>query len=196
MLLFGALVLIPNWVYFLALSYLLFIAVPNIFIGARGMHDISFTAMLPIRKRDVVKARVLAIVILEVLQIAAGAVCSAINRQLYPQGNMLIDANLAYLGCTFVMYAIFNVIFFPMFYKKAAGAGKPTVIALIPSMLFGFAIEALVVTSPQAAYILDGISSDALIRQIPVLIAGIVIFALITFLSYLKSAKNFEKIDL
>ena len=196
MLLFGTLLLIPQWVYFIALSYLLFITVPNIFINAKATHDIGFTAMLPVRKRDVVKGRVLSIAILELLQVGVGAVFAAVNRALYPQGNFLIDANFAFLGCTLVMYAVFNVVFFPLFYKNAYNVGRPTVIALIPALLFGTGIEALVLAVPKAAYLLDGIDAAALVRQLPILAAGIVLFLGLTSLSYLLAAKNFEKVDL
>lgn len=195
-LLFSALLLIPQWVYFVVMLYLLFIAVPNIFTNAKAVNDIGFTVMLPIRKRDVVKARVLSITALELLQIASGAVFAALNMALYPNGNFMIDANIAYLGCVFVMYGIFNAIFFPMFYRSAYKIGWPILLALTAAMLFAAVIETLVLSMPAAAHILDGISSEALLRQLPVMAAGIVLFALLTVLAYKKSAKNFERVDL
>ena len=54
--LFGALLLIPNWVYFVALMYFLFIAIPNIFVNAKAQNDTGFSVLLPVRKSDVVKA--------------------------------------------------------------------------------------------------------------------------------------------
>ncbi len=195
-LLFSALLLIPQWVYFVAMLYFLFIAVPNIFANAKAVNDISFTVMLPIRKRDVVKARVLSITVLELLQIALAAVFVTINMALYPNGNFMIDANIAYLGCVFVMYGIFNAIFFPMFYRSAYKIGWPILIAVTASMLFAAAIETLVLSIPAAAHILDGISGDALLRQLPVMAIGIVFFVLLTMLAYKKSAKNFERVDL
>ncbi len=195
-LLFSALLLIPQWVYFVAMLYFLFIAVPNIFANAKAVNDISFTVMLPIRKRDVVKVRVLSITVLELLQIALAAVFVTINMALYPNGNFMIDANIAYLGCVFVMYGIFNAIFFPMFYRSAYKIGWPILIAVTASMLFAAAIETLVLSIPAAAHILDGISGDALLRQLPVMAIGIVFFVLLTMLAYKKSAKNFERVDL
>ncbi len=195
-LLFSALLLIPQWVYFVAMMYFLFIAVPNIFANAKAVNDIGFTVMLPIRKRDVVKARVLSIAMFELLQIASAAVFATLNMALYPNGNFMIDANIAYLGCVFVMYGIFNAIFFPMFYRSAYKIARPILFALTASMLFAAVIETLVLSMPAAAYILDGISGEALLRQLPVMAIGIVFFALLTVLAYNKSAKNFEEVDL
>ena len=195
-LLSGAFLLIPQWVYFVAMMYFFFIAVPNIFSDAKAKNDIGFTVMLPIRKRDVVKARVLSITFIELLQIALAAVFAAINMAIYPNGNFMIDANISYIGCVFVMYGIFNAIFFPMFYKNAYKIGWPLLTAIIACTLFAAAIETLVLTVPAAAHILDGTSGEALLRQLPVLAAGIIFFVLLTVLSYNKSAKNFERVDL
>ena len=59
--LLGSLILIPNWVYFIAISYLLYIAVPNIFTTNKAQNDIAFSTLLPVRKRDVVGARIISI---------------------------------------------------------------------------------------------------------------------------------------
>jgi ABC-2 type transport system permease protein len=195
--LFGALLLIPTWVYFMAMMYFLFIAVPQIFVNAKAVNDIGFTVMLPVRKRDVVKARVLSIAVLELLQIASAAIFAALNIALYTNGNAwMIDANIAYLGCVFIMYGIFNVAFFPLFYKNAYKIGWPILVGLIVSFLFAGAVEMLVMFLPAATHILDGNGGEALIRQLPVLVAGIVSFALLTWLACKKSARNFEKVDL
>jgi len=194
--LFGALVLIPTWVYFVALMYFLFIAIPNIFVNAKAQNDTGFSVLLPVRKSDVVKARVLSMAALEVLQVAVAAIFVTISLSLYEQGNFFIDANIAYLGCAMVMYGIFNLVFFPMFYRTAHKVGIPLMVALIVTFLFTTVIELLVVLVPQAAKVLDGRTPAALIQQIPVLAVGIVLFAALTWLAYRMSAKNFKKVDL
>lgn len=195
-LLSGALLLIPQWVYFMAMMYFLFLVVPNVFANARAVNDIGFTVMLPVGKREVVKARVASIAALELLQIASAAIFAVLNMALYPKGNFLIDANIAYLGCVFMMYGIFNVLFFPMFYKTAYKIAGPILVSLTVSGLFAAAVETLVVAVPAAAHVLDGTTGEALIRQLPVLAAGMILFALLTMLAYKSSAENFEKVDL
>ena len=194
--LFGALLLIPNWVYFVALMYFLFIAVPNIIFNAKSQNDTGFSVLLPVRKRDVVKARIASMSILETVQVAVAAIFVAINVHLYPKGNFLIDANVAYLGCVFVMYGIFNAIFFPIFYKTTYKIGAPLLVALAVTFVFTSLIEVLVVLVPGVNHILDGVNSAALIHQIPVLVVGIVLFFLLNWAAYVRSAKNFEEVDL
>ncbi len=194
--LFGALLLIPQWPYFIAMLYLFFFVVPNVFTNAKAINDTGFTMMLPIRKREVVKARVISVATLELAQVVSAVPFAFLNMSLYPHGNMLIDANLAYIGCVFMMYGIFNAIFFPMFYKTAYKLGWPLAIATTASFLFASAVEVLTAAVPAVNHVLDGISGDALIRQLPVLGAGILLYALLTALAYQKSVAKFEKVDL
>jgi hypothetical protein len=194
--LFGVLLLIPNWVYFVALMYFLFIAFPNIFVNAKAQNDIGFSVLLPVKKSDVVKARILSMTGMEVLQILVAGIFVALNISLYPNGNFLLDANLAYLGCVFLMYGVFNVVFYPLFYKTADKIGMPILVTLTFTFLYATLIEVLSLMLPQVNYLLDGNTPTALVRQIPVFVVGILLFTLLTWLAYYWSAKNFEKVDL
>lgn len=194
--LFAAFILIPYWVYFVALMYLLFIPVPNIFVNAKAQNDTGFTVLLPVRKSDVVKARVVSIAVFEILQIAVAAIFVAISVSINPKGNFLIDANLAYLGLGLVLYGFFNLAFFPLFYKTAHKVGLPLGVGLTVFTLLAGIIEVLILLVPTVANVLDGVTSSALLRQIPVLAGGIVLFVGLTWLAYLLSAKNFEAVDL
>ena len=194
--LFAALILIPNWVYFVALMYFLFTAIPNIFTNAKAQNDTGFSVLLPVRKSDVVKARVMSMATLEIIQIAVAAIFVAISVSINQNGNFLIDANLAYLGCSLVLYGLFNLVFFPMFYRTGYKIGIPLMVGLTVFTVIGGIIEVLVVTAPAVANVLDGNTPSAMVSQIPVLAAGIVLFAGLTWLAYRLAAKNFEKIDL
>jgi ABC-2 type transport system permease protein len=192
-LLFGALLLIPEWVFFLVPMYFIFTTLPNLFSMAKAQNDIGFSAMLPIKRSDIVKARMISIVILEVMQIFVTAVFSVINLVLYPKGNFLLDPNVTYIGCVFVMFAIFNAVYFPLFYSTAYKIGLPMIAAMIVSVLFAAVVEMVMLFVPALKF-LDGVGNIP--AQLPVLIAGIVIFALLNVFAYKKSVKNFEKIDL
>jgi len=192
--LLGALVLIPMWPYFIALMYFFFITVPNIFNISKAQNDIGFSVMLPVRKRDVVKSRILSIAAIELLHILVAVIFAIININMYSTENFLLDPNIAFFGFALIMFAIFNIIFFPMFYKTAYKLGIPIFVALIFALIFITAVELLVQIVPAAAKAFDGTKNMA--SQLPILAAGIVIFALANILAYKISAKRFEKIDL
>lgn len=192
-LLCGALLLIPQWIYFMAVMYFFFVTVPNVFSIGKAQNDIGFSAMLPVRRCDIVKARITSMVVLEVLQILVTAVFAAINLAIYREGNFLLDPNATYIGCVFIMFGIFNVIYFPMFYKTAYKIGVPIIAALIASVLFATVVELLIIYVPALKF-LDG--RHNIVAQLPVFIGGIIIFALLNFAALKMSVKRFANVNL
>lgn len=191
--LFGALLLIPQWPYFIALMYFFFISIPNIFAAAKAQNDTGFSAMLPIRRSDIVKARVLSIVVLELAQILVAALFVFINMKYFQSSNFLLDANIAFIGFVFIIYGVYNVVFFPMFYKTAYKIGPPVIVGLTAALLCATAIECLVLAVPFAR-VLDG--KQNLLAQLPVLGLGIILFILLSIAAYKSSVKQFEKVDI
>ncbi len=191
----AALILIPSWLYFIAMSYIFFISISNIFSLAKSNNDIGFSLMMPVRRKDIVKARIISIISLELLQIAVSVIFAVINQKIYINGNFFMEPNIAFFGFVFIMYAIFNAIFFPMFYKTGYKIGRPVVIAIAAAFIFAAFTESLVLLVPIINKALDSPSSDMLVWKLLVLTGGIVIFHISTKLTYKISAKRFEKVD-
>lgn len=191
--LFGALLLIPQWPYLIALMYFLFTVVPNIFTTAKAQGDIDFSASLPVRRGDIVRSRILSVVIMEVLQVIVAAIFGAINMSLYPQGNFLMDTNAAFLGIALVMYGIHNITLFPMFYKTAFKIGMPTIAAITVSVLFAIVVETAVQLVPTLKA-LDGTLNTWV--HYAALFAGVVIFVLLNLLAAKISVKRFERVNI
>lgn len=189
----GALLLIPEWVYFIAMMYFIWTIIPNVFSVGKAQNDIGYCAMLPVRRSDIVKSRIMSMVILEVLQIAVAAVFAVINLLIYHKGNFLLDTNAAFIGFTFIMYGIHNIVFFPMFYKTAYKIGLPVIAALACVMLFVAAVELSILLIP-ALRIFDGRENWP--AQFAVLAGGMVIFALLNAAALKISTKRFKSIDL
>jgi hypothetical protein len=194
--LFGLLLLIPHWPYPFAMMYIFYITVPNAFVAAKAQNDLGFTVMLPVRKRDVVGARVVSFATLEVLNVLVAALVVAVKLVLHAPGNFLMDANLAFLGATLAMYGLFNLVFFPMFYRTAYKLGIPLLVASFVAAVFAFSIEAISAVVPGASRWLDGSAPDDLVRQLPILAAGILAFAALTGLASTTAGKRFERLDL
>jgi ABC-2 type transport system permease protein len=193
MLLFGVLLLIPQWPFLIALMYLFFIAIPNIFTFCKVQNDVLFSVLLPIRKKDVVMARMMSIVLLELLQILVAAVFAVLHMKLYGPGNFLLDPNYAFFGLALVMYAVFNVFFFPMFYKTTYKIAIPVVAATIAAVLFAITAE-LAVQAVPFLKMLNGMDHTGV--QLLTLVGGIIVFVLLNISAYAISAKRFEHVDL
>lgn len=193
---FGLLLLIPSWPFFIAFGYLL-ISITNIFFLCRSNQDVFFSASLPVRKRDIVLARVCSLSVLELSQIVVAAPVALLRSVLYPLGNDAgMNTNFAFFGFVLVMYALFNVILLPGFYKTAYKVGIPLLLGTLAAVGFAGAVEALMATVPFLRENLNAVGAGGLLGQLIVLAAGIGVFALLTTIAYRLSAKRFEKVDL
>lgn len=188
--------LIPNYPYYVAFFYQT-LAIFFIFLIGNTNNDIFFTALLPIRKKDAVKARFETVLILELLQIVISIPFALLRYKLLAAENMAgMEANPALFGLVFGMFGIFNIIFLPLFYKTAYKAGTPFLIACAAMIMFTIAAEAAINLIPAWKIALDTTVAAYLPQQAAVLAGGILLFALLNAIAYRTSVKEFEKLDL
>ncbi|MDE7221572.1 MAG: ABC-2 transporter permease [Oscillospiraceae bacterium] len=190
----GALVLVPAYPY----GMVFFFAMLGIFqsiMYARETRDIYFTALLPVRKRDAVKSKLLLASFAQLTQLLLSLPFAFLRTLYMPEGNPAgIEANATYYGFGLMIFGVFNLVFFTRFFKTAYKAGAAFLTALLPAMAGIFAMEAAV-HFPGMEW-LDSTSPDQLIRQLPILLAGIIIYAGTWLLTYKAASKQFEKVDL
>lgn len=194
---FGLMMLIPSYPYYVAFFYIC-LSIFFIFLAGRENKDVFYMVSLPIRKRDAVKARCWMIAIIELAQIIISVPFAVISVKINPFGGNPagIDANVAFYGFVFIMYALFNIIFIPMFYKTAYKAGKSFLIAIIAIAVYIGIVESLVwIPSPLRTY-LDTTDPGRMMKQLPLLFAGAVLWALSMLPIYKRAAYNFERVDL
>ncbi|WNS43876.1 ABC-2 transporter permease [Paenibacillus sp. MMS20-IR301] len=193
----GALMLIPAWLYFLVILYFCFITVPNMFGGYKSQNDLLFTSMLPVTKKDIVKARVWFIVILELMHIVTAIIYGMISVRLYPNLTyFFFGPSFGFWGLCFVMMAIFNIILIPMYYKTAYKYGAATVAATTAAVLFAGGAEWLGI---QNSFVHDLFKGDGLDRpgiQLAIFAGGILIFAIFTSIAYYVANKRFERVEM
>lgn len=192
----GALMLIPGWIYFLVPLYFCWLTIPNTFAGFKVQNDLLFTAMMPVTKKDMVKARVTVIVLLEMWQIGVAMIFGMFTLRLYPHLIYFFFApHLGFWGLCFVMLAIFNIIFIPMYYKTAYKYGKAAFASIAAAMLFAGIAQWLGIRSSFVADIFMGTGVDNKALQASILIAGIVIFLAFTLIAYRVAVKRFLKVE-
>ena len=102
--LFGGMILIPNYPYSVTFFYVT-LGLFFTFLNMREQKDIYYSAILPIRKRDTVKASVLFAVLVEVLSVIITALFCALSAQLQPGKDNAVgmDGNLMLLGAGFLI---------------------------------------------------------------------------------------------
>jgi hypothetical protein len=192
----GLLFLIPKWPYFIALMYFFWISIPNIFNSFNVQNDFGFSAIMPVGKGDIVKGKIYSVVFLELLHLAFGALFSVLHGFLYGADNFALDLGLPFFGIAFTMFGLFNIIFFPGFFRTAYRFGLPLIIGVAATTIFIGGIEIINFANPSAARYLEGTSSETVPIRLMILIGGIVLFALLTFLALRMSKQRFEKVDL
>ena len=196
--LLSALLLVPSYPYYVSFFYLM-LGVFLTFKTNRAENDIFYSALLPVRKGDVVHARVLAVAILELVNLLIAVPFAILSVKINPAGgnNAGIEPNVAFFGLSFLIYGGFNFIFFPIFYKTGRSEGKAFLWSGVFTLLYIAVAESLAqyIPSPVSAY-LDTAEKAAQLRQLPVLLGGIVLWAVLTLLSAKRSAERFEKVDL
>ncbi|TCZ78161.1 hypothetical protein E0485_08525 [Paenibacillus albiflavus] len=193
----GALVLIPGWIYFIIPQYFFWITMPNMLWSFKVQNDLIFTSLMPVARKDMVKARVSVIVILEILHIVVAMIYSIITVHLFPNVTYYFFAPfMGFWGLCFVMLAIFNMFFIPMYYKTAEKSGKAMLASIGAALLFSVAVQWLGIQSPIVSDIFNGSGAHNTTLQISILITGIAIFIAFTMIAYRIAVKRFLKVEI
>lgn len=193
--LFGIMVLIPNYPYTVIFFYVM-LGLFFTFLNIREQKDIYYSALLPVPKRDTVKAGCAFVVIIEVLSLVVLIPCSLLAVHLQPGKDNLVglDPNLALLAAGFLLYAVFNGVFLPSFYANGYKVGMAFINAVIPTTLAMGALEAL--PHFPALTWLDDLDAATQVRLLPALIGSVLLYAGGMALTFRASARRYEKVDL
>ncbi|MDD3242947.1 MAG: ABC-2 transporter permease [Eubacteriales bacterium] len=194
---FALMLLIPSYPYYVAFIYTC-LAVFFVFLTGRETKDVVFTALLPVAKGDIVRARCVLVVLMELAQVLISVPFAILSVRINPNGcnPAGIEANVAFFGLVLGMYALFNLLFFPIFYRTAYNAGRALLISGLAVMLYIVVAEGLVLAVPLINAYLDTTAASAQLRQLPVLAAGGGLYVLATWAACRKSVRLFEKVDL
>ena len=193
--LFGVMVLIPNYPYTVIFFYVT-LGLFFTFLNMREQKDIYYSALLPVPKRDTVKAGCLFTVLIEVLSLVLLVPFSVLAVHLQPGKDNLVglDPNAALLAAGFLLYAVFNAVFLPSFYKNGYKVGVSHLKACVVMAVLMLVCEALP-HFPALGW-LDDLDWAAQLRQLPLLIGSILLYAGGAALTFRASARAYEKVDL
>lgn len=169
------------------------------FQNARETNDITFSALLPIAKKDVVKGKFLFSCFIELCSFALMAVAVILRMTIFSESsvyrnNALMNANPFALGMALFIFGLFNFIFIGGFFKTAYKFGKPFVIYIIAAFLTIGIGEALHYFP--GLEILNAFGFEHIILQLGLLGIGALCYFFMTLLSLKLSCEHFEKIDL
>ena len=192
----SAMLLIPNYPYLVSFFYT-GLAVFFICLNGRENGDIPFMMLMPIKKRDIVKARFLTVVLLQLMQIVLSVPFAVLRQKIMAEGNAAgMDANLTLLGYAFVLYGGFNLVFFTHYYKDVSRVGVSFLLSNIWVILWIGAAEVCTFAVPFVRERLDTPDTVFRTEKLIVLLCGALVYVLLTHIAFKRSAVLFEKQDL
>lgn len=166
---------------------------------AREANDITYTVLLPVAKSDVVKAKYMFCVVIEFCFFVLTSVPVLIRMTVLSdvsvyRNNVLMNANLVYLGFVLLILGLFNLIFVGGFFKTAYKFAKPFVTFIVVAFVVIGIGETLFHIPTLSALNAFGFTHIGL--QVSVFMTGITAFVLLTTISMCRAIKDFELIDL
>ena len=196
----SGLLLIPYYPYYVTFFYNS-LGIFLFFPSCRENRDVYYMMLLPVTKREMVRARVRTVMDLQLLQVLVCIPFLFIRAQYGQLKNEVgIEANTAFLGLSFVLMGAFNAVFLPMHYKNGYDLGKPFLVCSILEFVLIAVLETLehvlLAVLPQSAALLESYALHDQLRQLPVLLGGAAVWLLLSTLAFHTSAGRFEKVDL
>lgn len=192
----SALLFIPNYPYYVTFFYtslgLFFIC-----LTGRENQDIFYMMLLPVRKRDIVRARFATAVTLELLQMLTAIPFAILRNNLISTGNLTgMDANIALFGLSFFMLGLFNWSFFTQYYRDPSKVGKAFMLGCTVEFVYMMVMETLTHIVPFFRDQLDTKDPHFLPQKLIVLAIGAALYLLLTLSACSRSEKIFETLDL
>jgi hypothetical protein len=175
--------------------------------------DIEYTVMLPVRKGDVVRGKVVLFSSLEVIALLISIPFAILRRSLWtplePVEGEAYESFLATIAMAprigsyafaLVAFGVYNLIFFPWYYKNPAKVNWPGIVSLLVTMLvlgLGVMVEVLCVLLGGGVDSLEfTLEGAGLYVQLGMVLFGAALFVGFTFLASKQAQKNFDKVDL
>lgn len=195
-LLLSGLILIPNYPYYVTFFYNSL----GIFMWMQSLRenrDTAYMMLLPVTKAEMVRALLRTVVQLELLQLLACVPFMVLRASYGHLNNAVgIEANAAFLGLGLVQMGLFNLVFFPMHYRNAYDLGKPFLAASAAELFYIVLVEACDHVIPYMKTVCESYALSDQLRQWPMLLGGVAVFALLTWAAERSSVRRFEKVDL
>ena len=187
------LVLHPTNILFIPLAFMLFFMCQF----GRENNDVFFTMMLPVEKRKTVLARIIFASLLELLEIAVCVPTAILRAKIMTPVNAAdLDINITLFAFFFMIFGVFNIVFFTGYYKNVKRIGVPFALGSVAVFVFIGIEIVLCHTLPLFKNKLDTPDPQFLAAKLVTLALGVIIWLTLTFAAYRRSAALFEEQDI
>ena len=205
--LFPLMILIPSYPVATGFIYVLS-CYPILFLGAnkgQQSNDLLFSTLLPVRKKDIVLARIITIAVMQsafiLLMTALLPLALLIQSGITTDSGEIVvpgiglDGYVSILGIALVGFSIADLIFFPIYYKNGKSIVASTLLTLLGFVIYLGVFTVALPYIPGCEWYLRVLSGSGLGVQFIILGVALVIYFFIHILVYKISAKRLEKVD-
>ena len=209
--LFPMMILIPSYPISIGFIYVL-TCYPILFLGAnkgQQSNDLLFSTLLPVRKKDIVFARMITVISMQVafilIMTALYPVAVMINNNIQSSASggsqtstipgIGLDGYVSILGIALFGYSIADLIFFPIYYKKGRSIVLSTLLTILGFVAYLMMLTVVIPYIPGGEGYLSFLSKQGLGNQFIILGAAILLHIVIHILVYHISSRRLEKVD-
>ena len=200
--LFPLMILIPSYPLAIGFIYILS-CYPVLFLGAnkgQQSNDLLYSTLLPVRKKDIVMARILTVAIMQFAYII-------ITSCLYPLALYMSSKNVgsapglpisgfvSILAIAIIGYALADLIFFPIYYKRGKSIVMSTLFTIIGFVVYVAIFTIAIPFIPGAEGYKRILCDSGIGIQFAFLGGALVIYILIHLAVYKVSVKRLEQVD-
>ena len=204
--LFPLMILIPSYPIGIGFIYVL-TCYPILFLGAnkgQQSNDLLYSVLLPVRKKDIVLARILTVVLMQTAFILLSSALYPLSRMIntlvvqsaenpaeFKIPGLGLDSYVLLLAIAIIGYALSDLIFFPIYYKK----GKSIVMSTLFTILGFVAYISIVTIALPFVPGFEIMNNMHVGIQFAVLSGAILFSFLLHFVVYKIASKRLEKVD-
>ena len=203
MFVFPVMILIPGYPIAVGFIYILS-CYPILFLGAnkgQQSNDLLYSVLLPVRKKDIVKARIFTVLIMQFAFIAimsmllpiAFAIGSGTNAQI---PGLDLNGFVSVVAIAIVGYSLADLIFFSIYYRHGKSIVASTLMTILGFVVY---LGIFTIAIPYIPNIGAGYKywlNDAGVGiQFAFLAVALILCAVLHYVVYKVASKNLEKVD-
>lgn len=209
-LLFPFMILIPNYPLAIGFIYIL-AAYPILFLGAnkgQQSNDLLYSVLQPVRKKDVVLARLITVLTMQVTTIIIMSIiyplARLVNQNVINQAIAMgqpaptipglgLDSFVSIIAFGVISFAIADLIYFPIYYRKGRSIVASTIITIFVFAILICGFTMLLPLCFEGYMNLFGKCSVGI--QFIYLGIAVILSAILHYFTYKLASKELEKVD-
>ena len=205
---FPFMMLIPSYPIAVGFIYLLS-CYPILFLGAnkgQQSNDLLFSTLLPVRKKDIVLARLFTVGIMQFIYMAIMTCLLPLSYMIQNSitvegGEQLtipglgLDGFVSILAIALIGFSLADLIFFPIYYKKGKSIVMSTLLTILGFVIYLALFTIVIPYIPGCEGYTKLLSSSGIGIQFAIFGGALIAYFFIHLLVYKISAKRLEKVD-